>query len=89
MHTGDCHMTGKRHRPVDRDEARRPLATRLKACGHCRQAFRPTSPPRSTSASGTHRPLLRVTPKATPPSPSSPRPERWSSTSSATVPPGT
>ncbi|MCX4625125.1 DUF6233 domain-containing protein [Streptomyces albogriseolus] len=28
MHTGDCHMAGKRHRPVDRDEARRLLATR-------------------------------------------------------------
>ncbi|MEV3958423.1 DUF6233 domain-containing protein [Streptomyces albogriseolus] len=29
-------MAGKRHRPVDRDEARRLLATGLKACGHCR-----------------------------------------------------
>lgn len=36
IHTGDCHMAGKRHRPVDRDEARRLLATGLKACGHCR-----------------------------------------------------
>ncbi|WP_231158078.1 DUF6233 domain-containing protein [Streptomyces sp. CNZ748] len=36
IHTGDCHMAGKRHRPVDRDEARRLLATGHKACGHCR-----------------------------------------------------
>lgn len=36
IHTGDCHMAGKRHRPVDRDEARRLLTTGLKACGHCR-----------------------------------------------------
>ncbi|MFC8835825.1 DUF6233 domain-containing protein [Streptomyces griseoincarnatus] len=36
IHTGDCHMAGKRHRPVDRVEARRLLATGLKACGHCR-----------------------------------------------------
>ncbi|OWA00996.1 hypothetical protein B9W62_35770 [Streptomyces sp. CS113] len=27
---GDCHMAGKRHRPVDRDEARRLLAEGLK-----------------------------------------------------------
>ncbi|MFD8255539.1 DUF6233 domain-containing protein [Streptomyces werraensis] len=36
VHAGDCHMAGKRHRPVDRDEARRLLATGLTACGHCR-----------------------------------------------------
>ncbi|MEU6337605.1 DUF6233 domain-containing protein [Streptomyces cellulosae] len=36
VHTGDCHMAGTRHRPVDHDEARRLLATGLTACGHCR-----------------------------------------------------
>ncbi|MDU0299855.1 DUF6233 domain-containing protein [Streptomyces sp. PAL114] len=36
VHAGDCYMAGTRRRPVDRDEARRLLATGLKACGHCR-----------------------------------------------------
>ncbi|MFZ4145482.1 DUF6233 domain-containing protein [Streptomyces griseoincarnatus] len=36
IHAGNCHMAGKRRRPVDRDEARRLLTTGLKACGHCR-----------------------------------------------------
>ncbi|MEU5324513.1 DUF6233 domain-containing protein [Streptomyces sp. NPDC021056] len=35
VHAGDCHMTGKRHRPVDRDEARRLLAAGLPGCTHC------------------------------------------------------
>ncbi|MGQ4465292.1 DUF6233 domain-containing protein [Streptomyces violaceoruber] len=35
VHAGDCHMAGKRHRPVDRDEARRLLTQGLKACIHC------------------------------------------------------
>lgn len=36
VHAGDCSMAGKRHRPVDRDEARRLLASGLRACAHCR-----------------------------------------------------
>ncbi|MET9793517.1 DUF6233 domain-containing protein [Streptomyces canus] len=36
MHAGNCHMAGKRHRPVDRSEARRLLAAGLEACTHCR-----------------------------------------------------
>ncbi|MGW1728966.1 DUF6233 domain-containing protein [Streptomyces sp. NPDC002306] len=35
VHAGDCHMAGGRHRPVDREEARRLLATGLTACTHC------------------------------------------------------
>ncbi|MFL9658696.1 DUF6233 domain-containing protein [Streptomyces sp. PB17] len=35
VHVGDCHMAGKRCRPVDRDEARRLLAEGLKPCTHC------------------------------------------------------
>ncbi|MFJ3363509.1 DUF6233 domain-containing protein [Streptomyces anthocyanicus] len=35
VHAGDCHMAGRRHRPVDRDEARRLLTQGLKACIHC------------------------------------------------------
>jgi len=35
VHTGDCHLAGTRHRPVDRDEARRLLTAGLTACGHC------------------------------------------------------
>ncbi|MFJ8364407.1 DUF6233 domain-containing protein [Streptomyces sp. NPDC093984] len=37
IHTGDCHMAGKRHRhrPVSREEARRLLASGLHACTHC------------------------------------------------------
>ncbi|MEU9353574.1 DUF6233 domain-containing protein [Streptomyces griseoloalbus] len=36
VHAGDCYMAGQRHRPVDRDEARRLVAAGLQACGHCR-----------------------------------------------------
>ncbi|MER6850602.1 DUF6233 domain-containing protein [Streptomyces flaveolus] len=35
VHAGDCYMAGKRRRPVDRDEARRLIASGLKACTHC------------------------------------------------------
>jgi hypothetical protein len=35
VHTGDCHMTGSRCRPIGRDEARRLLAGGLAACTHC------------------------------------------------------
>lgn len=35
VHAGDCYMAGKRRRPVTRDEARRLLATGVKACTHC------------------------------------------------------
>ncbi|GHB54697.1 hypothetical protein GCM10010377_52320 [Streptomyces viridiviolaceus] len=40
VHAGDCSVAGKRHRAVDRDEARRLLASGLKACGHCRPDVR-------------------------------------------------
>ncbi|MES5824836.1 DUF6233 domain-containing protein [Streptomyces sp. RG80] len=40
VHAGDCHMTGKRHRPVDRDEARRLLAAGLPGCTHCQPDVR-------------------------------------------------
>jgi hypothetical protein len=36
VHAGNCYMTGKRRRPVDRGEARRLLAAGLAACTHCR-----------------------------------------------------
>jgi hypothetical protein len=36
VHAGDCSMTGRRHRAIGRDEARRLLTTGLTACGHCR-----------------------------------------------------
>ena len=36
VHTGDCHMKGKRARGVDSDTARRALAAGVPACGHCR-----------------------------------------------------
>ncbi|MET9914745.1 DUF6233 domain-containing protein [Streptomyces sp. NPDC006476] len=35
VHAGDCHMAGKRRRVISRDEARRLLATGLRACTHC------------------------------------------------------
>ncbi|MFE2053890.1 DUF6233 domain-containing protein [Streptomyces sp. NPDC059459] len=35
VHAGDCYIAGTRRRPVDRDEARRLLASGLKACTHC------------------------------------------------------
>jgi hypothetical protein len=36
VHTGDCHMRGKRSRGVDSDTARRALASGVQACSHCR-----------------------------------------------------
>lgn len=36
VHAGNCHMAGRRRRPVDRSEARRLLAAGLEACTHCR-----------------------------------------------------
>ncbi|MER6273901.1 DUF6233 domain-containing protein [Streptomyces sp900105755] len=33
--TPDCHMAGKRPGAISRDEARRLLATGLRACTHC------------------------------------------------------
>ncbi|MFJ9588707.1 DUF6233 domain-containing protein [Streptomyces acidicola] len=35
VHTGDCYAAGKRRRAIDRDEARRLLASGLPACTHC------------------------------------------------------
>lgn len=35
LHTGGCYAAGKRRRPVGRDEARRLLASGLRACTHC------------------------------------------------------
>ncbi|MFJ9590873.1 DUF6233 domain-containing protein [Streptomyces acidicola] len=32
---GDCYAAGKRRRAIDRDEARRLLASGLPACTHC------------------------------------------------------
>ncbi|WTL80285.1 DUF6233 domain-containing protein [Streptomyces sp. NBC_01518] len=36
VHIGDCYAAGKRRRAVDREEARRLLATGVRACDHCR-----------------------------------------------------
>ncbi|MGW2692315.1 DUF6233 domain-containing protein [Streptomyces sp. NPDC001296] len=36
VHTGDCHMMGKRRKGVPRDMALRALAEGVEACGHCR-----------------------------------------------------
>jgi hypothetical protein len=36
VHTGDCHMAGKRSKGVDSDTARRALASGVSACTHCR-----------------------------------------------------
>ncbi|MET9734488.1 DUF6233 domain-containing protein [Streptomyces sp. NPDC006458] len=35
VHAGTCHMAGRRRQPIGRDEARRLLATGLRACTHC------------------------------------------------------
>ncbi|MFD7713294.1 DUF6233 domain-containing protein [Streptomyces sp. NPDC059785] len=40
LHAGDCYAAGKRRRPVGREEARRLLATGLRACTHCDPAQR-------------------------------------------------
>ncbi|MFF3208649.1 MULTISPECIES: DUF6233 domain-containing protein [unclassified Streptomyces] len=58
VHAGDCHMAGKRHRPVDRDEARRLLADGLRPCTHCRPDTQLDIPglPRGTKTLR-HRPL--------------------------------
>ncbi|GGX93940.1 DUF6233 domain-containing protein [Streptomyces fructofermentans] len=36
VHTGDCHIAGRRRRAITRDEARTLLASGLRACSHCR-----------------------------------------------------
>ncbi|MFD9004446.1 DUF6233 domain-containing protein [Streptomyces sp. NPDC059582] len=36
VHTGDCHMAGKRSKGVDADTARRAIAGGVEACSHCR-----------------------------------------------------
>ncbi|WAU82116.1 DUF6233 domain-containing protein [Streptomyces sp. Qhu-G9] len=36
VHAGCCYAAGRRRRPVSRDEARRLLATGVRACSHCR-----------------------------------------------------
>ncbi|MFI6662586.1 DUF6233 domain-containing protein [Streptomyces sp. NPDC050523] len=41
VHAGDCHMAGKRRRPVNRGEARRLLTGGLRACSYCRPESRP------------------------------------------------
>ncbi|MEU9272320.1 DUF6233 domain-containing protein [Streptomyces sp. NPDC048251] len=58
VHAGDCHMTGKRRRPVGRDEARRLLADGLRACTHCRPDTQLdiTDLPRGTTPASRHRP---------------------------------
>ncbi|MDQ0946320.1 hypothetical protein QFZ24_000243 [Streptomyces phaeochromogenes] len=35
VHMGGCYAAGKRRRPVSRDEARRLLASGVRACSHC------------------------------------------------------
>ncbi|MGW7385475.1 DUF6233 domain-containing protein [Streptomyces sp. NPDC054794] len=35
VHAGDCHMAGKRRRPINQDEARRLLVAGTTACTHC------------------------------------------------------
>jgi hypothetical protein len=36
VHMGDCHMAGKRSRPITQDQARRALSDQVPACTHCR-----------------------------------------------------
>ncbi|MET9913403.1 DUF6233 domain-containing protein [Streptomyces sp. NPDC006476] len=54
VHAGDCHMAGKRRRAISRDEARRLLATGLRACTHCAPdaQLRILDLPRQTPAPG-------------------------------------
>jgi hypothetical protein len=35
VHVGDCYAAGKRRRAVDTEEARRLLASGIRACTHC------------------------------------------------------
>ncbi|MFF1631572.1 DUF6233 domain-containing protein [Streptomyces sp. NPDC058272] len=35
VHTGDCHMAGKRSKGITQDQARRALYERVPACPHC------------------------------------------------------
>jgi hypothetical protein len=35
VHAGDCYAAGNRRRPINRDDARRLLASGLPACPHC------------------------------------------------------
>ncbi|MER5753721.1 DUF6233 domain-containing protein [Streptomyces sp. NPDC002088] len=44
VHAGDCYMAGQRRRPVDREEARRLLATGLRACSHCQPDIQQPTP---------------------------------------------
>ncbi|MEV6592386.1 DUF6233 domain-containing protein [Streptomyces acidicola] len=41
IHAGDCYAAGKRRRAIDRDEARRLLASGLPACTHCQPDVEP------------------------------------------------
>ncbi|WP_432187527.1 DUF6233 domain-containing protein [Streptomyces sp. Tue6028] len=36
VHTGDCHMAGKRSRPASREQTLQALADGVDACTHCR-----------------------------------------------------
>ncbi|WP_234437090.1 DUF6233 domain-containing protein [Streptomyces maremycinicus] len=58
VHAGDCHMAGKRRRPVGRDEARRLLADGMRPCTHCRPDTQLDIPclPRGTTPALPHRP---------------------------------
>ncbi|MET7889526.1 DUF6233 domain-containing protein [Streptomyces avermitilis] len=40
LHTGGCYAAGKRRRPVSDEEARRLLASGLRACTHCEPAHK-------------------------------------------------
>ncbi|MFD7879504.1 DUF6233 domain-containing protein [Streptomyces sp. NPDC059766] len=74
VHGGDCHMAGKRRRPVDRDEARRLLAAGLHACTHCQPAAvlgildlsRPPGPALSTRRGALTERLYRPVPMLRP-----------------------
>ncbi|MEU8868758.1 DUF6233 domain-containing protein [Streptomyces umbrinus] len=52
---GGCYAAGKRRRPIGRDEARRLLASGVRACSHCQPDTAlnildlPTRPALSTS----------------------------------------
>ncbi|GAB7111099.1 hypothetical protein JCM4814A_94180 [Streptomyces phaeofaciens JCM 4814] len=58
VHAGDCHMTGNRRRPVDRDEARRLLTAGLQSCTHCQPdvELHIIDLPRGTTPASHHRP---------------------------------
>ncbi|MFI1928423.1 MULTISPECIES: DUF6233 domain-containing protein [unclassified Streptomyces] len=58
VHAGDCHMAGKRRRPVGRDEAQRLLADGMRPCTHCRPDTQLdiTDLPRGTTLASPHPP---------------------------------